>query len=171
MVQFIVRLAHFNEEIWTNFNTSVFEGYQTTCTQMFFIWCQPIDCSQSSHLNGFHLLLQVLRQTSMPYGAGIFYYWSYEAGVSVYKVFSIGASIFFKSLRKNSRLFAFRTISPMCAFHFRLSLRMTPRIYFLFYMLNFCTIYVDCCEIFKYVQPMHRVHMASWKAWNLCLAT
>ncbi len=77
----MVRLAHFIEQIWTTFNTSVFEGYQTTWSQMFFIWCQPIDCNQSSPLNGFHLLLQVLRQTSMPYGAGIFYYWSYEAGV------------------------------------------------------------------------------------------
>ncbi len=111
-VQFMVRLAHFIEQIWTNFNTSVFEGYQITCTQMFFIWRQPIDCSQSSLFNGFHLLLQVLRQTSMPYRAGTFYYLSYKTGVSDYKVFSIGASIL-KSLRKSSHLFAFRTISPI----------------------------------------------------------
>ncbi len=84
----------------------------------------------------------------MPYRADIFYYWSYEAGVSVYKDFSIGQA-FFKSLRENSRLFPFQTISSMCAFDFRLSLRMTPRIFFFFYMHYFCTISVDWCEIWK----------------------
>ncbi len=48
---------------------------------------------------------------------------------------------FFMSQRKDVCLFAFPTISTMCAFHLRLSLRMTPRIVLL-HPLYFCTIYV-----------------------------
>ncbi len=59
---------------------------------------------------------------------------------------SLLGETFFKSIRKkNSCLFAIRTIFPMCALHFRLSLRKTQCL-FSFHILNFYIIYVRWYE-------------------------